>query len=81
MVIKRMAAKKPHIVKARLGADGKLRRIGAAGKTGCVLRGRAEVARLDSPAAFAPDDDTPLFERRELRELKPVAKNATGISE
>ena len=67
-----MTTKTKRIVKAKLGHDGKLRRVTAAGKLGRVLRGRVNIARLDSPAAFAPDADTPILTRRELRELKPV---------
>ena len=48
------------IVKTRLGADGKLRRVGATGKTGRFVQGRVNAARLDSPAAFAPGADTPV---------------------
>jgi putative transcriptional regulator len=29
-------------------------------------------ARIDSPAAFEPDADTPILTRRELREFRPV---------
>ena len=67
--------KTTRIVKAKLGADGKLRRVGPAGKSGHVLRGRVNAALLDSPAAFAPDADTPVLTRRELRDLLPVAVN------
>jgi putative transcriptional regulator len=65
-----MTTKAKPIAKARLGADGKIYR--GAGKTGRVLRGRVHDALLDMPAAFAPDADTPVLTRRELRELKPV---------
>jgi|HubBroStandDraft_2_1064218.scaffolds.fasta_scaffold28924_3 DNA-binding transcriptional regulator YiaG len=68
-----MTMKIKRIVKARLGADGKVRRIGPAGKTGRVLRGRINAALLDSPAAFTPDSDAPILTRRELRDLHPVA--------
>jgi putative transcriptional regulator len=37
------------------------------------MSGRVNAALLDSPATFAPDDDTPILTRRELRELRPVA--------
>lgn len=67
-----MNTKTGHIVRARLGADGKLRRVAAAGESGRVLRGRVKRTKLDSPAAFAPDDDAPVLTRRELRELRPV---------
>jgi DNA-binding transcriptional regulator YiaG len=67
-----MTTKTLRIVKARLGADGKLRSIGAGGKAGRILRGRIDPKRIDSPAAFAPDSDAPILTRRELRELKPV---------
>jgi putative transcriptional regulator len=59
-------------VKAELGADGKLRRVGASGKPGRVLKGRTSPALLDSPAAFTPDADTPVLTRRQLGELRPV---------
>ncbi len=68
-----MTMKTKHIVKAKLGADGRLRRIGPAGKAGRLMRGRVNAALLDSPAAFAPDTDTPILTRRELRDLQPVA--------
>ncbi len=67
-----MTTKKARIVKASLGADGKLRPLTAADKLGRVLRGRADALKLDSAAAFVPDADTPLLTRRELRELRPV---------
>jgi putative transcriptional regulator len=41
------------------------------------MRGRADAARIDSPAAFEPDADTPILTRRELRELKPVRVDET----
>jgi len=68
-----MTTKRAPIVKARLGADGKLRRIGRAGKTGRAMPGRMNAARLDSKAAFEPDAETPILTRRELRELRPIA--------
>ena len=68
-----MTMKTKRIVKARLGADGKVRRIGPTGKAGRLMRGRMNAALLDSPAAFAPDADTPILTRRELRDLQPVA--------
>ena len=70
-----MTTKRARIVKASLGADGRLRRIGQEGKTGRAMPGRVNAVRLDSPAAFAPDADTPILTRRELRELRPVAVN------
>jgi putative transcriptional regulator len=68
-----MTVKTKRIVKARLGADGKVRRIGLAGKAGRLMRGRVNAAQLDNPTAFAPDKDTPILTRRELRDLQPVA--------
>ena len=59
-------------VRARLGADGRLRRLTATGKAGRALQGRVDPARVDNPAAFAPDADTPVLTRRELREFRPV---------
>jgi putative transcriptional regulator len=70
-----MTTKTKRIVKARFGADGKLRR--ATGKPGRILQGRVNAALLDSPAAFAPDADTPVLTRRELRELAPVDVSKT----
>lgn len=61
------------IAKAKLGADGKLRRVGAAGKSGSVLRGRVNSVAMNSPAAFTSDEDTPILTRRELRDLRPVS--------
>ncbi len=72
-----MIMKTKRIVRARLGADGKLRRIGPSGKSGRVLRGRVNAALLDSPAAFAPETDSPVLTRRELRDMHPVAVNET----
>jgi putative transcriptional regulator len=68
-----MSTKIERTVRVQLGADGKMRRINSAGKVGRVVRPRVNLARLDSPAAFEPDADTPLLTRRELRELKPVS--------
>lgn len=65
----RMSKKSESIARARLGTDGKLRRLTDAGR---ILRGRVNPARLDSPAAFAPDADTPFLTRRELREMRPA---------
>jgi len=67
-----MTTRTGRIVKARFGADGRLKRVGPSGKTGRALRGRVDAARLNSPAAFKPDADTPVLTRRELRDLKPV---------
>ncbi len=67
-----MTTKTGRIVRARRGADGRLRRVTRTGKLGRVLRGRVDPARIDSPAAFEPDEDTPVLTRRELRELRPV---------
>lgn len=68
-----MTTKRRPIAKATLGADGALRRVGASGKPGRVLKGRKDTALLDSPAAFTPDADTPVLTRRQLGELRPVA--------
>jgi len=67
-----MTTKTRHIVRASLGADGKLRRSSPSGKIGRPLPRRVNPAKIDSPAAFKPDEDTPILTRRELRELKPV---------
>ena len=67
-----MITKSKPIAKAALGADGKLRRVGASGKPGRVLKGRTNAALLDSPVAFTPDADTPVLTRRQLGELRPV---------
>jgi DNA-binding transcriptional regulator YiaG len=72
-----MTMKTKHIVRAKLGADGKLRRIGPAGKRGRILRGRVNAALLDSRAAFTPDAESPILTRRELRDLQPVTVNET----
>ena len=71
-----MTTKTGRIVKARFGADGRLKRIGPSGKTGRALRSRVDAARLDNPAAFKPDADTPVLTRRELRDLKPIQIDA-----
>jgi putative transcriptional regulator len=67
-----MSKKSGPIARAKLGIDGKLRRLTSAGKRGQILRGRVNQARLDSPAAFAPDADAPFLTRRELREMRPA---------
>jgi len=72
-----MTMKTRRIVKAKLSADGKVRRIGPAGKSGRILRGKVKASLLDSPAAFAPDADSPPLTRRELHDLQPVAVNET----
>jgi putative transcriptional regulator len=71
-----MNTKKGRIVKAKLGANGKLRRVTKAGKIGSAIRGRVDMLRLNSAAAFAADDDTPVLTRREIRELEPVSVDA-----
>jgi DNA-binding transcriptional regulator YiaG len=68
-----MTMKTKRIVRARFGADGKLRRVSSSGRTGRVIEARVNAERLDDPAAFVPDDDTPILTRRELRELQPPA--------
>lgn len=72
-----MTTKRPPIVKARLGADGKLRRVAQSGRTSRAVPGRINEKLLDSPAAFEPDTDTPVLTRRELRELRPAAVDKT----
>ena len=67
-----MTTKTGRIVRAKLGSDGRLRRISASGKIGRVMRAHVDRSRIHSPAAFEPDQDTPILTRRELRELKPV---------
>ena len=71
-----MTTKTGRIVRARLGRDGKLRRVYPSGKTGRLLQARVDPERFNSPAAFAPDDDTPILTRRELAEFKPVSTKA-----
>ena len=72
--------KKERIVRARLGADGKLRRITSSGKSGRRILSRVDPTRLDQPAAFEADADTPFLTRRELREMKPVeTENAPDV--
>ncbi len=68
------------IVTAKLGADGEIKRIGPLGKSGRVLRGRINAALLDSPAAFAPDADTPILTRRELRDLTDCSNKGAANS-
>lgn len=65
--------KTKRIVRAKLGADGTLRRVGPTGKSGSVLRGRVNALVMDTPAAFAPDEDAPILTRRELRDMRPVS--------
>jgi putative transcriptional regulator len=66
-----------HIVRAKLGADGELRRVSPSGKTGRIIKARVNPERLDDPAAFEPDVDTPVLTRRELKELKRPASEET----
>jgi putative transcriptional regulator len=68
-----MSMKRERITKAYPGTDGRLRRATRSGKPGREVRGQVNRARFDSPAAFAPDADTPVLTRRELRELRPVS--------
>ena len=73
----RLNTKHETITRAQLGPDGRLRRVNRTGKPGRELRGRVNRAKFNSPAAFAPDQDTPVLTKRELRELKPVAVDET----
>jgi DNA-binding transcriptional regulator YiaG len=66
-----------HIVRAKLGSKGKLRRVSPTGKTGRIIKPRVNLERLDDPAAFEPDADTPVLTRRELKELKHPASDET----
>jgi len=68
-----MIMKTARITKARLGADGRLRRVTVAGKVGRAIQPRIDPARIDSAAAFEPDADTPILTRRELRDLGTVS--------
>jgi DNA-binding transcriptional regulator YiaG len=64
-----MKTKSERIERVSLGADGRLR------SGGRIVRPRVNHARLDSPAAFAPDEDTPFLTAKELasfRRAKPV---------
>jgi putative transcriptional regulator len=68
-----MTMKTKHTVKARFGADGKLRRVSSSGKMGRIIKARVNMERLDDPAAFECDADTPILTRRELREFATVS--------
>lgn len=69
-----------HIVRAKFGVDGKLRRVSPSGKTGAIIKARVNPERLDDPAAFEPDADTPVLTRRELKELKhPASEEAPDV--
>jgi putative transcriptional regulator len=46
--------------------------LSANGTPGTAVKPRFDPARSNHPDAFAPDADTPLLTRRELRELKPA---------
>ncbi|MBI3513279.1 MAG: transcriptional regulator [Proteobacteria bacterium] len=72
-----MTMKTARIVRARRGADGRLRRLTKTGKLGRPIRERLDVTRLDEPAAFEPDEDTPVLTRRELRDLRPAVVTTT----
>jgi DNA-binding transcriptional regulator YiaG len=64
-----MKAKLERIERVSLGADGRLR------SDGRIVRPRVDHRRLDSDAASAPDDDTPMLTAKELasfRHVKPV---------
>ena len=67
-----MTTKTGHTARAALGADGVARRVGRDGKPGARLKGRFDAVRASKLAAFAPDGDTPILTRREIRELQPV---------
>jgi DNA-binding transcriptional regulator YiaG len=53
------------IVRARLDRNGRL--IGEGGR---VVRPRVDKARLNAPAAFVPDEDTPILTARELASFR-----------
>ena len=71
-----MKTKSPRIERLSLGADGRLR------SNGRIIRPRVNYARLDSPAAFLPDEDTPFLTARQLaslRRAKPVKAVDAGV--
>lgn len=67
-----MKVKSPRIERVSLGADGQLR------SNGRIVRPRVDYTKLDSPAAFAPDEDAPMLTARELKSFRR-AKPLKGI--
>jgi DNA-binding transcriptional regulator YiaG/uncharacterized DUF497 family protein len=59
------------LVRARL-IDGKLYGVLPGGRLGEELKPRVDHAKLNSPAASEPDEDTPLLTMRQLRQFKRV---------
>lgn len=58
--------KSERTVKTSLDAQGRLTRDGR------VVRARVSKGRLESPAAFAPDDDAPVLTAREIASFRRV---------
>ncbi|MGD9883996.1 MAG: helix-turn-helix domain-containing protein [Reyranella sp.] len=58
-------------MKTSIDAQGRLTRDGR------VVRARVNKARLDSPAAFAPDDDVPILTAREIASFRRVKRSET----
>lgn len=67
-----MRMKTKHIVKAVLGADGKLRTNDPKSRRSVVVAPRFDLRRAKAPGAFRADVDTPKLTKRELSEMRPV---------
>ncbi|MDX2143384.1 MAG: hypothetical protein SFV19_08520 [Rhodospirillaceae bacterium] len=52
--------------------DGKLYRVRADGSLGQESKPRYDPVKANSPAAFEPDDDTPLLTMRELKQFRRI---------
>jgi len=71
-----MTTKIERIERVRLDRDGRLR------SNGRIAHARADRSRLNSPAAFTPDEDTPVLTAREIasfRRVKPPKAIDTRI--
>jgi DNA-binding transcriptional regulator YiaG len=61
-----MTAKIERIERVRLDRDGRSR------SNGRVVHARVDRSRLNSAAAFAPDEDTPILTAREIASFRPA---------
>lgn len=64
--------KTKHIVKAVLGADGKLRVTDPKTRRKTIVAPRFDPRRVKSPAAFRPGADVPKLTKREIAEMRPA---------
>ena len=68
-----MKLKTGHIVRAVLGADGRLRTTDPKTGRSVVIVPRFDPRRAKSAAASRPDADAPKLTKRELAEMRPVS--------